>query len=317
MTSIEMLSRTVGAFEPPTLSIKESWPRPRSWLGIAAEPLRPTATIFVRSFSGPPTSAWRCWTATRPHLELYRRSLEQRGLAASTVDRRLTTVCGFYRYAHIDGRIVKNPAQYVRRPRVHPSERRGLDRTELGTFLFTAERFDHGHAALAVLLGLNGLRVSEACSTNVEDLAFERDTAPCGSSGRATGPLSSRSSPVPRARSISRSVNATLARSCAVQTDNASTGAPRTGGLPRSPNRPTRSGVSAHAPLGVHHGRPRRRRPAPRRTDRGPARGPSDDHHLRPTTRELRPTRRLRRGRLRRRRLTRHAHSVIGYAIGR
>jgi integrase/recombinase XerD len=30
------------------------------------------------------------------------------------------------------------------------------------------------HAALAVLLGLNGLRVSEACETNIEDMAFER-----------------------------------------------------------------------------------------------------------------------------------------------
>jgi integrase/recombinase XerD len=29
-------------------------------------------------------------------------------------------------------------------------------------------------AALAVLLGLNGLRVSEACGTNVEDLGFQR-----------------------------------------------------------------------------------------------------------------------------------------------
>ena len=83
-------------------------------------------------------------------------------------------MCGFYRFAHIDGRIASNPAQYVRRPRVHPSQGRGLDRTELGTFLFTAERFDRDHAALAVLLGLNGLRVSEACATNIEDLAFER-----------------------------------------------------------------------------------------------------------------------------------------------
>ena len=30
------------------------------------------------------------------------------------------------------------------------------------------------HAALAVLLGLNGLRVSEACGTNVEDLGCQR-----------------------------------------------------------------------------------------------------------------------------------------------
>jgi integrase len=41
-------------------------------------------------------------------------------------------------------------------------------------FLFTAEQCDRDHAALAVLLGLNGLRVSEACATNIEDLGFER-----------------------------------------------------------------------------------------------------------------------------------------------
>lgn len=111
---------------------------------------------------------------TRPHIELYRAAMEERGLAASTIDRRLSTVCGFYRFAHIDGRIAANPAQYVRRPRVQPSEGRGMDRAELGTFLFTAERFDRDHAALAVLLGLNGLRVSDACGTNIEDLALQR-----------------------------------------------------------------------------------------------------------------------------------------------
>jgi hypothetical protein len=59
--------------------------------------------------------------ATRPHIELYRSAMEQRGLAASTIDRRLSTVCGFYRFAHIDGRISSNPAQYVRRPKVQQS----------------------------------------------------------------------------------------------------------------------------------------------------------------------------------------------------
>ena len=112
--------------------------------------------------------------ATRPHIELYRTWMEERGLAAATIDRRLSTVCGFYRFAHIDGRIAANPAQYVRRPQVHPSTARGLDRSELGVFLFTAEQYDRDHAALAVLLGLNGLRVSEACATNVEDLGIER-----------------------------------------------------------------------------------------------------------------------------------------------
>jgi integrase/recombinase XerD len=112
--------------------------------------------------------------ASRPQIESYVRAMESRGLAATTIDRRLSTVCGFYRFAHIDGRIPANPAQYVRRPKVHPSDARGLDRTELGAFLFAAERVDRFHAALAVLLGLNGLRVSEACATDIENLGFER-----------------------------------------------------------------------------------------------------------------------------------------------
>jgi site-specific recombinase XerD len=112
--------------------------------------------------------------ASRAHIELFRTWMEDRGLAASTIDRRLSTVFGFYRFAHIDGRIRSNTAQYVRRPPVHAPDARGLHRSELSVFLFTAERYDRDHAALAVLLGLNGLRVSEACATNIEDLGVER-----------------------------------------------------------------------------------------------------------------------------------------------
>lgn len=100
--------------------------------------------------------------------------MDERGLAASTVDRRLSTICGYYRFAHIDGRIGSNPAQYLRRPHVHPAAQRGMDRGELAALLNTAERTSPMHAALAVLLGLNGLRVGEACGANVENLGFER-----------------------------------------------------------------------------------------------------------------------------------------------
>ena len=113
-------------------------------------------------------------SATRAQIELYVRAMEARGLAATTMDRRLSTVCGFYRFAHIDGRVASNPAQYVRRPKVHPNDARRLDRSGLGSFLFAAERVDHAHAALAVVLGLNGPRVSEACSPDIENLGFER-----------------------------------------------------------------------------------------------------------------------------------------------
>ncbi|MTA15327.1 MAG: hypothetical protein F2534_22275, partial [Actinobacteria bacterium] len=148
------------------------------------------AVAFLARYSGRTLEAYRqdlrfffAWTAsvglevlgaTRPHIELFRHHMEQRGLAASTIDRRLATVCGLYRFAHIDGRIGSNPAQYVRRPKVHPSQGHGMDRTELGRFLFTAEQLGHQRAALAVLLGLNGLRVSEACETDIGDLGFDR-----------------------------------------------------------------------------------------------------------------------------------------------
>lgn len=148
------------------------------------------AAAFLARYSGRTLDAYRhdlrgyfCWAAsvgltvleaTRPLIELYRAWLEERGLAASTIDRRLSTVCGFYRFAHIDGRVASNSAHYVRRPQVHPSEARGLDHSELAGFLLAAERHDHAHGALAMLLGLNGLQVSEACATNIEDLGFER-----------------------------------------------------------------------------------------------------------------------------------------------
>jgi integrase len=61
-----------------------------------------------------------------------------------------------------------------RRQRIFGNEMRGTERAELGAFLFADGRVDRIHVALAVLLGLNGLRVSEACATNVEELGMER-----------------------------------------------------------------------------------------------------------------------------------------------
>ena len=84
------------------------------------------AAAFLARYSGRTLEAYRHdlggffqWAAdntiavlevTRPHIELFRCWMEERGLAASTIDRRLSTVCGFYRFAQIDGRISSNPA---------------------------------------------------------------------------------------------------------------------------------------------------------------------------------------------------------------
>jgi hypothetical protein len=232
--------------------------------------------------------------------------MEDRQLAASTIDRRLSTVCGFYRFAHIDGRIGSNPARYVRRPQVHPTDARGLDRSELGVFLFTAEHYDHQHAALAVLLGLNGLRVSDACTTNIEDLGFERGHRTLRIIGRGNEPAT-----IPRVPRTARTIDLNIGehhdgRSCDAVTANASTAAPPTVGSTRSAAAP---GSAASTPTCSE-----RRSSWPPSTPvsrsatcNSPPATPSPEPPRSTTTAaKLRPPRRLRRRRLRRRWLDDH-----------
>ena len=109
-----------------------------------------------------------------------------------------------------------------------------------------SERFDRDHAALAVLLGLNGLRVSEACATNIEDLGFQRGHRTLHIIGRATSPPSSRWCRVRPARSTSLSVNATRARSSVVETVSDSIAAPCIAGFVRSGSGPGLGAVHPH-----------------------------------------------------------------------
>jgi uncharacterized DUF497 family protein len=63
----------------------------------------------------------------------------------------------------------------VRRPKLdYESTTLGLDRMELGAFLAQAAASTPTDHALACLLGLLGLRVSEACAVDVEHLSLQR-----------------------------------------------------------------------------------------------------------------------------------------------
>jgi integrase/recombinase XerD len=111
----------------------------------------------------------------RTHIELFARWLEHRGAARATIGRRLSTVTGFYRYCTEEGFMNRNPAANVRRPRQRQeSTMSGLDRNELGVFLVQAGLSGARDHALACLLALNGLRVSEAIGTDIDDLGLER-----------------------------------------------------------------------------------------------------------------------------------------------
>jgi integrase/recombinase XerD len=115
------------------------------------------------------------FTVKRTHIELFARWLEHRGAARATIGRRLSTVTGFYRYCAEEGFVDRNPAANVRRPRQRQeSTMSGLDRNELGAFLVQAGLSGARDHALACLLALNGLRVSEAIGTDVDDLGLER-----------------------------------------------------------------------------------------------------------------------------------------------
>lgn len=113
---------------------------------------------------------------TRVHLEFFSRYLEEdRGNAKSTVHGRLSTVKGFFRIALADDRIAKDPTVFLRMPKVQYDETRalGLDRMELGRLIVTARASSPTDAALVSLMGLMGLRVSEACGVQIEDFRSE------------------------------------------------------------------------------------------------------------------------------------------------
>ena len=159
--------------------------------------------------------------------------MEEQGLAASTIDRRLSTVCGFYRFAHIDGRIRSNPAQssagpgYTHlTPGVSTAPSSACSCSPPSSTTATMRR---GCAARA-----QRPAVSEACATNIEDLGLERGHRTCVSSARATSPRPSRSFLVQHGPSTSPSASAARGRSCGGETGSASSGGLPTGGSVRS-----------------------------------------------------------------------------------
>ena len=89
--------------------------------------------------------------------------------------RRLSTIAGFYRYAVEEELLDHSPAAHVRRPRIdYESHATGLDRNALGALLVAAGLGTAAEHALVSLLGLNGLRVSEAAGADIERLGTER-----------------------------------------------------------------------------------------------------------------------------------------------
>jgi integrase/recombinase XerD len=113
--------------------------------------------------------------ASRAHVQVFARQLEEAGRAPSTIGRKLSAIGGFYAYCVVEGELPKSPVAHVRRPRVSDeSPRFGLDKDELRRLLAAAAAHSPVALALVSLLALNGLRVSEACRATRADLSVDR-----------------------------------------------------------------------------------------------------------------------------------------------
>ena len=99
----------------------------------------------------------------------------ERNNSPRSVARRLHTVKGFYRLATADDLIQKDPGVMLSVPHYwdDPKDIAWLDRFEVANLLRAAEATSPAHHALIGLMGMLGLRVSEACNVRIEDYQEE------------------------------------------------------------------------------------------------------------------------------------------------
>lgn len=109
--------------------------------------------------------------ATRMHIELFARQLELTGRQVATIAGKLNVLSSFYKYAAIDGIIDSNPMIHVARPKVpRVSTTLGLSRPEFADLIAAMEGRSSRDQAVVLLLGYNGMRNSEVCGIDVEDV---------------------------------------------------------------------------------------------------------------------------------------------------
>lgn len=111
------------------------------------------------------------------HAEGYGKELEMvHGRKRSTIAHKLSVISGFYKWCAREGFLDKDPMSGMRRPKLeYITTRQYLDRTELSRFLQFATLGSRRDQALCFLLGLNGLRISEALGADIEDMRIERN----------------------------------------------------------------------------------------------------------------------------------------------
>lgn len=172
-------------------------PIPTTALQPALTPIAALRSAFLLAHQGATRSAysrdldaWLLWcekhhldplAAQRAHVDAFARILAEveykpgKTRSPATVARHLSTLAGFYKYAVAEDLVARNPLANVRRPSVGTDTvSTGLDRDELAALISAAREDGPRSFALVLLLGFNGLRISEVLGADIGDLGTER-----------------------------------------------------------------------------------------------------------------------------------------------
>lgn len=118
--------------------------------------------------------------ALRAHVELYQRWLEQDDRNGKSVRKprtiyaRLTAMASFYEYLIVEDVLVRDPMRGVKRPRIErQSPTAWLSTSQLADLIGAAKQLGEHAYALVLILALNGLRIGEVCSLDVESVVWD------------------------------------------------------------------------------------------------------------------------------------------------
>lgn len=164
----------------PSMSLTEYSPSSHA-LSLPSQPADPVVMAWLASFSSPKTrqaysydlrrfAEWLAHhraggllEASRSHLDLFARHLEEAGYSPNTRARWLSSLSSFYAYSCSARVLTDNPASHVRRPKLPQySPRLGLNLDTAPKVIEAAQRLTADHRAIVALCLFAGLRVSEA-----------------------------------------------------------------------------------------------------------------------------------------------------------